>query len=53
MSLQEVIEAIDGADKAIRQELKLSGMPPAERKALERARDLLQRALTPLLKYQV
>jgi len=52
MALSEIIEKIDEADASIRQELKLQGIPLGERSALEEARDLLQKALTPLLKYQ-
>lgn len=52
MSLPEIIKKLDEVDKEIREELKLQGIPLGERKALEEARDEIQLALTPLLKYQ-
>ena len=52
MALSEIIKKIDEADASIREELKLQGIPLGERDALEKARDLLQQAITPLLKYQ-
>ena len=52
MALSEIMKRIDEADAAIREELKLHGIPIGEREALERARDLIQQALTPLLKYR-
>ena len=52
MPIPEIIKKIDEADASIREELKLHGIPLGERDALEKARDLLQQAITPLLKYQ-
>lgn len=52
MPLSEIIEKIDEADDSIRKQLKLHGIPLGERDTLEKARDLLQQAITPLLKYQ-
>jgi len=52
MALSKIIEKIDEADAAIREELKLHGITFGEREALERARNLIQQALTPLLKYR-
>lgn len=51
MALSEIIKKIDEADASIREELKLHGIPLGERDALEQARDLIQKAVTPLLKY--
>lgn len=53
MSISVIVEKIDEVDDAIREELKLKGISLGERDALEKARDLLQQALTPLLKYQL
>ena len=52
MAVLEIIKKLDEADKEIREELKLQGIPLGERNALEKARELIQQALTPLLKYQ-
>lgn len=52
MAVPEVIKKLDEADAEIRQELKLQGIPLGERDALEKAREHIQQALTPLLKYQ-
>ena len=51
MALSDIIKKIDEVDTSIREELKLHGIPLGERSALEEARDLIQKALTPLLKY--
>ena len=50
--LSEIIKKLDEADASIREELKLQGIPIGERHALEEARALIQKALTPLLEYQ-
>lgn len=49
--LKEIVEKLDEADASIREELKLQGIPLGERDALEKARSLIQEAITPLLKY--
>lgn len=51
MALSDIIKKMDETDASIREELKLT-IPLGERSALEEARDLIQKALTPLLKYQ-
>lgn len=51
MAISGIIKTLDEADASIREELKLKGIPLGERSALEEARDLIQKAVTPLLKY--
>ena len=53
MGISGIIKKLDEADAEIREELKLQGIPIGERNALEKARKLIQQALTPLLKYQM
>jgi len=53
MGISGIIKKLDEADAEIREELKLQGIPISERSALEKARELIQQALTPLLKYQM
>ena len=53
MSIAGVIQRLDEADAEIREQLKLQGISLGERSALEKARELIQQALTPLLKYQM
>ena len=52
MLLSEIIKKLDEADAGIREELKLQSIPLGERDALEKARKLIQDALTPLFRYQ-
>ncbi len=48
----EIISKFDELDNLIRKELKEhTGMGLGQRDALERARELIQKALTPLVKY--
>ncbi len=51
--VSDIIKKIDEVDASIRAELKLLSIPLGERGALEEARDLIQKALTPLLKYRL
>ena len=53
MGISGIIKKLDEADAEIREELKQQGIPIGERNALEKARELIQQALTPLLKYQM
>lgn len=48
-SIIEIEEKIDAADQALREILKVRTVDAVEREALQKARDLIQQALTIIL----
>lgn len=52
MSISNIIQKLDEADKEIRDELSTPNNSLGKSAALQRARNSIQHALTPLLDYQ-
>ncbi|MCJ7759860.1 hypothetical protein MUP59_01800 [Candidatus Bathyarchaeota archaeon] len=53
MPISAIIKKLDEIDLEIRAEIKSQGATLGEMSALEEARELVQQALTPLLRYQL
>ncbi len=51
MALTKIVEKLDEVDMDIREVLKAADTSLGERAALEQARELIQQAITPILKY--